>query len=121
MFTGGSSEGARVTAWHLRDFHPADLEAVVELDRTSSETSLPPLFTLADMVGSLGTHPAVVAVAEGRVIGTAVSRVDSDRAWILRLSLSPDWRHQGLGSDLLAALEQRLLAQGVSRISALLP
>jgi len=110
-----------VTAWHVRDFESADLEAAVQLDARSSETSQAPLFTLADVVACLGTHPAVVAVADGRVIGTAMSRVDSDRAWILRLALSPDWRGRGLGSELLAALEQRLLALGVARISALLP
>jgi transitional endoplasmic reticulum ATPase len=51
-----------------------------------------PAFTLADAVACLGSHPAVVAVADGKAIGTAASRVDSDRAWILRLALSPDWR-----------------------------
>ena len=73
------------------------------------------------MVGCLNEHLAVVAVADGKVIGSAIGRVDADRAWILRLALSPDWRQRGLGSDLLAALEQRLLARGVSRLSALLP
>jgi GNAT superfamily N-acetyltransferase len=110
-----------MTAWHVRDFEPYDLEAAVQLDRVSSATRQAPIFTLADVVGCLNEHPAVVAVADGTVIGTAIGRVDADRAWILRLALSPDWRHRGLGSDLLAALEQRLLARGVSRLSALLP
>ncbi len=110
-----------MTAWHVRDFEPYDLEAAVQLDTVSSATRQAPIFTLADVVGCLSEHPAVVAVADGRVIGTAIGRVDTDRAWILRLALSPDWRNRGLGSDLLAALEQRLLARGVSRLSALLP
>jgi transitional endoplasmic reticulum ATPase len=110
-----------MTAWHVRDFEPYDLEAAVQLDTASSATRQAPIFTLADVMGCLNDHPAVVAVADGRVIGTAIGRVDTDRAWILRLALSPDWRNRGLGSDLLAALEQRLLARGVSRLSALLP
>jgi transitional endoplasmic reticulum ATPase len=110
-----------MTAWHVRDFEPFDLEAAVQLDTVSSATHQAPIFTLADVVGCLSDHPAVVAVADGKVIGTAIGRVDTDRAWILRLTLSPDWRHRGLGSELLAALEQRLLARGVSRLSALLP
>lgn len=110
-----------MTAWHVRNFEPSDLEAAVQLDTASSATHQAPIFTLADVVGCLSEHPAVVAVAGGQVIGTAIGRVDTDRAWILRLALSPDWRHRGLGSELLAALEQRLLARGVSRISALLP
>jgi len=40
---------------------------------------------------------------------------------VLRLTLSLRWRGRGLGSDLLAELEQRLLPRGVSRIGALLP
>lgn len=108
-------------SWHVRDLVAADLEALIRLDDESSTTRQPPVFTLADVVAALGSHPAVVAVADGQLIGAALSRVDSDRAWVLRLSLSPAWRGQGLGSDLLAALEQRLLTLGVSRIGAVLP
>jgi len=100
---------------------PADLEAIARLDAESSTTRQPPVFTLSDILACLGDHPSVVAVADGAVIGAALSRVDSDRAWVLRLTLSPRWRGRGLGSDLLAALEQRLLPRGVSRIGALLP
>lgn len=110
-----------MSSWHLRDFQSADLEAVVRLDAASSTTHQDPVFTLADVLGCLEQHPAVVAVVGGEVVGTAVSRVDHDRAWVLRITLSPLWRGQGLGSDLLAALEHRLLTTGVSRIAALLP
>ena len=110
-----------MTAWHVRDFQAADLEAAVRLDEQSTTTHEPPLFTLADVLSCLSTHPAVVAVVGGEVVGTAVSRIDDDRAWVLRIALSPAWRSKGLGSALLSALEHRLLAAGVSRISALLP
>ena len=87
----------------------------------SSTTHEPPLFTLADVVACLGAHPAVVAVAAGQVVGCAVSRIDDDRAWVLRITLSPAWRGRGIGSALLSEVEHRLLSAGVSRISALLP
>jgi transitional endoplasmic reticulum ATPase len=108
-------------AWHLRDYEPADLEAVLGLDIASKTTDQPPVFNLADVVECLGRHPAVVAVAAGALVGAAVSRVDYDRAWVVRIALSPGWRRRGLGSALLAELEHRLLAAGVSRIGALLP
>ena len=108
-------------SWHVRDLVASDLEALIRLDDDSSTTRQPPVFTLADIVATLGGHPAVVAVADGQLVGAALSRVDADRAWVLRLTLSPAWRGHGLGSDLLAALEHRLLALGVSRIAALLP
>ncbi len=108
--------------WHLRDLVPEDLEQAVHLDEQSSTTSQPPLFALADVVAALGSrHPAVVAVSNGRLVGSAISRVDGDRAWVLRLALAPAWRGRGLGSALLAALEQRLTAAGVRKVSAVLP
>ncbi len=109
-------------AWHVRDFAPEDLEAALRLDAVSTMTSQQPLFDASDVVTSLqGRHPAVVAVARGAVVAVAVSRVDADRAWVLRLSLDPEWRGKGLGSSLLSELEHRLLARGVRRITAILP
>ncbi|AII03194.1 acetyltransferase (GNAT) family protein [Rhodococcus wratislaviensis] len=109
-------------AWSIRDFAPEDLDAVVRMDTDSSTTDQPPLFGLSDVVSSLSNHhPAVVALVDGHIVGTAISRVDEDRAWIVRISLHPDWRHRGLGSALLSQLEHRLLAKGVRRLSALLP
>src|SRR5664279_1244008 len=113
--------GGRVSiTWHLRDFEPADLEAIVRLDAESGTTDQPPAFTLADVIDCLGRCPAVVATAAGRLVGVAVSRVDHDRAWVVRIALSPQWRRRGLGSALLSELEHRLQAASVSRISALL-
>lgn len=111
-----------MTVWHLRDFVAEDLERAVALDEASSTTSQPPVFPLADVVSALNArHPAVVAVAGGHLVGSAVSRVEGDRAWVLRLALAPDWRGRGLGSALLSALEHRLLGAGVRHIAALLP
>ncbi len=108
--------------WHQRDFAPEDLEAAIRLDAVSTTTDHLPLFGASDVVASLqARHPAVVAVNHGEVIGVAVSRIDGDRAWVVRLSLDPRWRGKGLGSSLLGQLEHRLLARGVRRITALLP
>lgn len=108
--------------WHTRDFAPEDLDAAIRLDAVSAMTEQRPLFDASDVVTSLHhRHPAVVAVGQGEVVGVAISRVDADRAWVLRLSLHPEWRGMGLGSSLLSALEHRLLGLGVRRITALLP
>ena len=63
----------------------------------------------------------MVAVDEGRVVGTCVARVTGERAWVLRIAIDPARRGRGVGSGLLRALEQRLLRMGVTRIAALLP
>ncbi len=82
----------------------------------------PALFPVAEVIEALGSGaPAVVAVDEGRVVGTCVARVTGERAWVLRIAIDPARRGRGVGSSLLRALEQRLLRMGVTRIAALLP
>ena len=109
-------------SWQLRDFVPEDLEQAVRLDEESSTTAEPPVFPLSEVVAALAARqPAVVATHDRRLVGTAVSRVDGDRGWIIRLALHPEWRGKGLGSALLSALEHRLLSVGVRTLSALLP
>ncbi|MEV5931138.1 GNAT family N-acetyltransferase [Streptomyces cellulosae] len=94
--------------WRVRDDSPDDLEAVVRVDRESGTTEEPPFFPLSVAVTALqARHPAVVATADDVLIGAAVSLVESDRAWILRICLAPGWRQRGLGSALITALEQR--------------
>jgi transitional endoplasmic reticulum ATPase len=117
-----ANERVDVMTWHVRDFAPEDLEAALRLDAVSATTPQQPLFDFSDVVSSLqDRHPAVVAVAGNVIVGVAISRVDADRAWVLRLSLDPTHRGKGMGSALLGVLEHRLLARGVRRITAMLP
>jgi len=108
--------------WHLRDLTDSDLEEAVALDSSSTTVGQRALFGLSEVVASLvAGQPAVAAEAGGRLVGTAMGRVDHDRGWILRITLHPDWRERGLGSDLLAALEQRLVSAGARRLTCALP
>ncbi|MFD4228286.1 ATP-binding protein [Streptomyces sp. NPDC058545] len=111
-----------MTGWFVRDYSQDDLEAVILLDTESGTTGEPPLFQLSDTVAALqALHPAVVAMADDVMIGAAVSRVEGDRAWILRICMAPSWRHRGLGSALITTLEHRLFAGGVRTVHAVLP
>lgn len=111
-----------MTGWHVRDYAQDDLEAVIRIDAEGGTAGESPLFPLSDAVAALqALHPAVVATADEEVVGAAVSRVDGDRAWILRISMAPAWRHQGLGSALITALEHRLFTGGVRTVHAVLP
>jgi GNAT superfamily N-acetyltransferase len=111
-----------MTSWFIRDFELEDLEAALQLEQQSSTAHQVPLFGIAQVVeGIQKGDPAVVAVAAGAVIGTTISRVDGDHAWIIRIALSPQWRQRGLGSAMLGEIEHRLLSAGVRRLSALLP
>lgn len=116
------SEAEDDVEWHLRDVAPADLEDLVRLDDASSTAHQDPAFTMAEVVAAITSrNPAVVAVASGRLVGAAVARVTDDTAWVLRLALHPDARGRGLGSALIAELEQRLVNRGVRRIRGVLP
>lgn len=108
--------------WHLRDLTDDDLEEVVALDAVSTCVDQRPLFGLSEVVASLvAGQPAVGAEVDGHLVGTAVGRTDHDRGWVLRITLHPQWRERGLGSELLAALEQRLVLAGARRLTCALP
>jgi hypothetical protein len=62
-----------------------------------------------------------VALVGGEVAGAISARVDGERAWVLRWSVAPERRRQGLGGELLRALERRLLSLGVRDISMIVP
>jgi transitional endoplasmic reticulum ATPase len=88
----------------------------------SHDGAAPAPFPVAEVIEALsGGEPAVVAVEEGRVVGTCAARVTGERAWVLRIAIDPERRGRGIGSGLLAALEERLLRIGVTRIATLLP
>ncbi|MFJ6774341.1 ATP-binding protein [Kitasatospora sp. NPDC091257] len=111
-----------MAVWHVRDFTPDDLEAMVRLDAESATTDRAAAFRLSDVVAALqARNPSVVAVADGHLVGAAVGRVDGDRAWVLRIALHPAWRNLGMGTALLSALEHRLRDAGARIVAALLP
>ncbi|MFF0411575.1 ATP-binding protein [Kitasatospora sp. NPDC004745] len=111
-----------MAVWHVRDFTPEDLEAVVRLDADSATTDHTAVFRLSDVVSALqARNPSVVVTADGHLVGAAVGRVDGDRAWVLRIALHPAWRHLGIGTALLSALEHRLRDAGARIVAALLP
>jgi len=64
--------------------------------------------------------PGVVAIDGDRIVGVVQARAVGDEAWINVVMIDPKCRRQGLGSAMLQRLEDKLLHQGVRKISALL-
>ena len=107
--------------FEIRDLDESRLEAAVKLWE-SSESNDALAFSLAEVLAAVhAREPALVALAEDRVVGAISARVDGGRAWILRWSVEAGWRRRGIGASLLRALERRLLALGVRDISMLAP
>lgn len=103
--------------WRLREFHPEDLDQLVEVWRESRKPGKPAVHSLSEVLSACTDQQAVVAGE--RLIGAAAATIEEDRAWVIMLAQAADWRDQGLGSALLSGLESRLMARGVLRISAL--
>ena len=107
--------------WRVRDFHADDLDAAIRLWDDPAASSEAPVFGLSDLIAAVRSHqPAVAAVVGEELVGTAVATVGNDRAWVMRISLAPAWRHRGIGSAMLGELERRLVAAGMHRIQCLL-
>jgi transitional endoplasmic reticulum ATPase len=105
----------------VRDFHEDDLDQVVRVWEESRSHERRPVYGLAEILGALRDEGVAVVVTVGEVVvGAAVARVGGDRAWVVLLARTDDWRGRGLGSTMLAELETRLMARGVHRLSALL-
>ena len=65
----------------------------------------------------LGTAIYLVAVEEGRIVGTAFATHDGRRGWINRLVVDVDRRRRGVGSLLVGEAERRLDARGIDIVA----
>ena len=61
----------------------------------------------------------LVAVDDGRVVGSVIAAWDGWRGSIYRLAVAPDHRRQGLAQRLLEASEERLRDRGAIRLQAI--
>ncbi|RNL60802.1 GNAT family N-acetyltransferase [Nocardioides marmoriginsengisoli] len=106
----------------VREYTDDDLDHIVHLWDATATLGQPSIFSVGECLAALAAkQPAVVAVRDGHLVAAAVSTVDTDRAWIMRMAVHPDHRGQGLVSSLLTSLERYLLSQGARRISYVLP
>jgi transitional endoplasmic reticulum ATPase len=107
--------------WIVRDFHESDIERCVQLcEDTRGLIDSTPL-NLVDLISSLRAgEPAVVAMNSEVLVGFIVASVSAERAWVSAMRIDPRWRGQGLGSQLIKRIEERLMHLGVRRIEALL-
>lgn len=58
----------------------------------------------------------MIAEDEGKVIGTLIGTIDQNTGFIYRTAVHPDYRRQGVGKNLVSAMEQRFQQYNVHRI-----
>jgi ribosomal protein S18 acetylase RimI-like enzyme len=103
---------------HIREYRPADEEAVVAL-WAACELTRPWNDPRKDIARKLADSPRLLLVGEvdGRVLGTVMAGYDGHRGWINYLAVHPAWRRRGLGRALMDAAEERLVALGCAKIN----
>lgn len=110
-----------MTGWRIRDFHTDDLDGILQLWAEVTATNAEPVYGLSEVLASCQKDHAVVAMHGDEVVGAAVGRAAHAQGWIVFLTTSQRWQNQGIGTAMLAALEQRMAPYGLAKLSALLP
>jgi ribosomal protein S18 acetylase RimI-like enzyme len=105
----------------LRNFHPDDTPGVLALWQAAglilSRSDQP-----ASLRHKLDRDPDLFLVLEeaGRVVGAVMGAYDGRRGWIYHLAVAPNRQGQGLGQQLVQALEARLQAKGCEKVNLLI-
>lgn len=107
--------------WTVRDFHSQDVEGILALWQSLRDAGVEPVYDLSEVLASCEKDHAVVAVQGDHVVGAAVGRAAHDQGWIVFLATLPGFRGRGIGTLLLAAVENRMAAHGLNKLSALMP
>ena len=108
-------------SFRIREYHPGDTDAVLELWDKAKASGFEAVYGLAEVLASCEKDHAVVAVADNRIVGVAVARAAHEQGWIVFFSTIEHYRRQGIGSSLLAALETRMAPLGLTKLSILVP
>jgi transitional endoplasmic reticulum ATPase len=110
-----------MTGWRIRDFHSDDLDGILHLWEEITAAKTEPVYGLSEVLASCQKDHAVVAMHGDDVVGAAVGRAAHAQGWIVFLATAQAWQGQGIGTAMLAALENRMAPHGLAKLSALMP
>lgn len=100
----------------IREFNfPDDYKAAIELWSSMEKgVRIGRSDTPEEIQKKLSRDPDLFLVAElaGKIIGTVIGGYDGRRGLIYHLAVSPELRGRGIGSRLMAEVENRLRAKG---------
>jgi len=110
-------------ALSIRRFDARDTPAVIALwqqafpeYRDATKPQRNPHLSIAN---KLATQPELffVAVLEERVVGTVMGGYDGHRGWLYSLAVDESWRRHGIGTRLVAHVEEALTALGCPKLN----
>ena len=101
----------------IRVFEENDTDPVVALWESAGLTR-PWNDPRKDIARKLAVQPELFLVAEdgAQVVGSVMAGYDGHRGWLYYLASDPGRRGEGIGRDLVAAAEERLLAMGCPKV-----
>jgi ribosomal protein S18 acetylase RimI-like enzyme len=104
----------------IRMYAPVDQEAVVRLWNACGLV-VPWNDPVKDIARKLRFQKELflVAVREGKLVGTVMAGYEGRRGWINYLAVSPAHQRKGLGRRLMQEAENRLLALGCPKVNLL--
>lgn len=110
-----------MTGWRIRDYHADDVDGILRLWEQMLAVNADPVYGLSDVLASCAKDHAVVAVVGDEVVGAAIGRAAHAQGWVVFLATAAHVNGTSIGSSMLAALESRMAAVGISKLSALMP
>ncbi|MGV9711794.1 ATP-binding protein [Gordonia sp. NPDC003424] len=118
--TSISTTGVRTTLPRVRDFHPSDVDGIVDLWERVSRPTGTAVYALSEVLTSCHQDHALVAVDEhDRVVGAIVGRAAHAQGWIVFFAVLPSRSDSQTGAALLSGLARRMAPLGLARLSAL--
>lgn len=101
----------------IRVATPADVDAVTRLEEVClGDDAWSPGLVQQGIAAQLPTVSYLVAEVDGAVVGHAVASAAGEDAELQRIAVDPAHRRHGLGADLLAAVEARVVGEGAERL-----
>lgn len=102
----------------IRVFEIADTEAVVALWQSCGLVA-PQNNPRTDIARKMKVNPELFLVGciESEVVGTVMGGYEGHRGWINYLATHPNHQRSGIASQLMSAVEMRILAMGCPKIN----
>lgn len=98
--------------------HPSDQDAVIELWRRC-DLVRPWNDPVKDIERKMKVNPELflVGIIGGKIAASAMGGYEGHRGWVNYVAADPDYRRQGLGREIMEAVEKLLLEKGCPKIN----
>jgi ribosomal protein S18 acetylase RimI-like enzyme len=102
----------------IRPYKPEDKQAVINL-WFACNLIVPANNPNRDIERKLKVTPGLflVAILDGKIVGTCMAGYEGHRGWINYLAVAPDYRRQGIATRLMEVAEMKLKELGCPKIN----